>query len=340
MNPFRLDGKVALVTGAGRGIGAAAATRLAEAGAAVLVANRTRADADALADALAARGLQARATGFTADEAGCGQAVADALAAYGRLDLLIHNAGGCPWARLDELDSDTLERTLALNLKSCFWLTRAALPALKARGGRIVVTSSVTGPRVAMLAAAHYAAAKAGVNGFIRTAALELAPHRITVNGVEPGFVAKDRGRLSQPATRARLERYIPLGAAGRPDDIAYAMLFLASDEAGWITGQTIVVDGGMTLPESGQVMEDAWLQAQAAADAAARTAGGADEAAATGAATVAATGAATDAATDAAIGGAVAAAADGAPGAAHRAAAAASGAPAAPPPTGGAHRP
>jgi 3-oxoacyl-[acyl-carrier protein] reductase len=110
-----------------------------------------------------------------------------------------------------------------------------------------------------MVDAAHYAAAKAGVNGYIKSAALELARHRITVNGVEPGFVAKPRGRLSQPAVRERLVRYIPLGRAGEPDDVAFAMLYLASEQARWVTGQTLVVDGGMTLPESGQVMEDLW---------------------------------------------------------------------------------
>jgi 3-oxoacyl-[acyl-carrier protein] reductase len=97
------------------------------------------------------------------------------------------------------------------------------------------------------------------VNGFIRSAALELAPDRITVNGVEPGFVAKPRGRLSEPERKERLVRYIPLGTAGVPDDVAYAMLYFASDEARWVTGQTLVVDGGMTLPESGQVMEETW---------------------------------------------------------------------------------
>jgi 3-oxoacyl-[acyl-carrier protein] reductase len=90
---------------------------------------------------------------------------------------------------------------------------------------------------------------------------LELAPHRITVNGVEPGFVAKDRGCLSAPATRERIERYIPLGRAGRPEDIAHAMLFLASREACWITGQTVVVDGGATLPETGYAMEEQWTK-------------------------------------------------------------------------------
>src|SRR5215472_15617623 len=161
---------------------------------------------------------------------------------------------------LESLSAEVLDGTLELNLKCCFWLTRASLPALRARhGGRILVISSVTGPRVAIAGAAHYAAAKAGVNGFIRAAALELAADRITVNGVEPGFIAKGRGRLSEPATRARIERYIPLGRMGSPEDIAAAILFLASDAARWITGQTIVVDGGATLPDSGFAMEELW---------------------------------------------------------------------------------
>lgn len=257
MSAFRLDGKAALVTGAGRGIGAAIATRLAEAGAAVMLANRSLDAAEGLASALRERGLRAQAIPFGADEAGCRAAVVKTVEAFSGLQVLVHNAGGCLWASLEALDAATLRQTLALNLESCFWLTQAALPALAERGGRIVITSSVTGPRVAMLDSAHYAAAKAGVNGFIRAAALELAPRRITVNGVEPGFVAKDRGRLSQPENRAALEREIPLGQAGAPDDIAFAALYLASEEARWVTGQTLVVDGGMTLPESGQVMDE-----------------------------------------------------------------------------------
>lgn len=257
MSAFRFDTKVALVTGAGRGIGAAVATRLAEAGAAVMLANRSLDAAEEVAAGLRRRGLRAQATRFDADEAGCRRAVADTVAAFGALQILVHNAGGCPWSSLEQLDAGTLRQALQLNLESCFWLTQAALPQLKQRGGRIVVTSSVTGPRVAMLDSAHYAAAKAGVNGFIRSAALELAPQRITVNGVEPGFVAKPRGRLSEPGTKAALVREIPLGEAGEPDDIAWAMLYLASDQARWVTGQTLVVDGGMTLPESGQVMDE-----------------------------------------------------------------------------------
>ena len=116
----------------------------------------------------------------------------------------------------------------------------------------MLVTSSVTGPRVAMPGCAHYAASKAGVNGFIRSAALELAPERITVNGVEPGYIAKQGGSLlSDPERAARIAQHIPAGELGKPQDIAWAMCYLASDAASYVTGQTLVVDGGSTLPES-----------------------------------------------------------------------------------------
>jgi 3-oxoacyl-[acyl-carrier protein] reductase len=258
MNPFRLDGKVALITGAGRGIGAAIATAFAEAGAQVVLANRTLQSAVEVAAELTARGLAAQAIGFCADETGCRAAVAAAAQIWGCLDIVVHNAGGCRWTHLTEMTGEILSEALTLNLTSCFWLTQAAMPWLKQRGGgRMLFTSSVTGPRVVMSRASHYAAAKAGVNGFIKAAALELAAERITVNGVEPGFIAKDRGRLSQPDTRARIEHYIPLGTMGNANDIAHAMLYLASPAAAFITGQTIVVDGGATLPESGFAMDE-----------------------------------------------------------------------------------
>lgn len=260
MSAFRLDGRVALITGVRAGIGGAIARCFAEAGAEVVLANRTVSAAEEVAQALRAEGACAHVVPFTADESGAQQAVTAALAACGHLDILVHNAGGCSWRPLQNIDDTVLEQTLSLNLKTCFWMTRAALPALKrSDAGRILVTSSITGPRVAMIHAAHYAAAKAGVNGFIKAAALELAQHGITVNGVEPGLIAKDHGRLSETATRERIERYIPLRRSGRSEDIGYAMLYLASAEAGWVTGQTLIVDGGMTLPESGYAMEELW---------------------------------------------------------------------------------
>jgi 3-oxoacyl-[acyl-carrier protein] reductase len=260
MSSSRLENKIALITGVRSGIGAEIARRLAASGARLMLANRTLTEADQVAQELSGAGHEARTVIFEATAAAAEHAVKATIEAYGGLDILIHNAGGSTWASLETLSSEVLEATLSLNLKSCFWLTQAALPTLKARGGgRILVTSSVTGPRVAMANSAHYAASKAGVNGFIRAAALELARFKITVNGVEPGFIAKPRGRLSQPSIQSRLERYIPLGRMGAPADIAAAFLFLASAEASWITGQTLVVDGGATLPETGYAMEELW---------------------------------------------------------------------------------
>lgn len=257
---FDLSGQRALVTGAGQGIGAAIVTRLAEAGADITAANRTLKHAEELAATLAARGLKVRPASFDDLSRGGLRALVDGVAALGGLDILVHNAGGCPWSTLEALDEAKLEAAFALNLTACFWLTQASIPHMRARGGgRILVTSSVTGPRSAMVGASHYAAAKAGVNGFIRNAALELARDAITVNGVEPGFIAKPgRGTLGGDQTMAKIAEDVPLGRMGDPDDIAFAMLYLASREAKYVTGQTIVVDGGAMLPESGWAMDRA----------------------------------------------------------------------------------
>ena len=258
---FDLSGRVALVTGGGRGIGAAIVTRFAEARAKVIVANRTLDVAETLASTLQERSLAARAIAWpgTARAAIC--EMVDAVAAdEGRLDILVHNAGGCPWAPIEELDEAQLGAALDINLNAFIWLTQAAIPHMKHNGfGRLLVTSSVS-VRVAMAGGAHYSAAKAGVNAFVRGAAFELARDSITVNGVEPGFIAKPgRGTLSTPEKQAAIGRHIPIGHMGEADDIAYAMLYLASPEAKYTTGQTIVVDGGSTLPETGYAVEDRW---------------------------------------------------------------------------------
>lgn len=254
---FRLDGRVALITGAGRGIGAAIAQSFARAGARVMIANRTAEAGEAIAAAILAEGLQAQAHACDIGQRRQVEAaVAATVARWGALDIVVHNAAINPWAALEAVDDVALEQTFAVNLKACFWLTQAALPHLRAAGqrggGRILVTSSVTGPRVAMPGSAPYAASKAGVNGFIRSAGLELAREGITVNGVEPGYIAKQGGSLlSNPERAARIASFIPAGELGAPEDIAHAMRFLASPAARYITGQTIVVDGGSTLPES-----------------------------------------------------------------------------------------
>lgn len=258
---FDLSGRVALVIGGGRGIGAAVATRFAEAGARVVVANRTAEPAEELAAELSGHGLTAGTTAWPGTGRTEIREMVDRVAGKeGRLDIAVHNAGGCPWASVEALDEARLAEALDINLQAFVWLVQAAIPHMKRNGfGRLLVTSSVSS-RVAMAGGAHYSAAKAGVNAFVRGAAFELAREGITVNGVEPGFVAKPgRGTLSTPEKQRAIERFIPMGHMGEADDIAHAMLYLASAEAKYTTGQTIVVDGGSTLPETGYAVEDWW---------------------------------------------------------------------------------
>ena len=253
MSEQRLAGRKVLVTGVGRAIGPAIVRRFAQAGACVAAANRPLGRAQTVVDDLTQQGLSAWALPLDLETpAGAVEAVTAAADQLGGLDILVHNAGGCPWSRLEALSEEDLELTLSINLKACFRLLKAALPWLRqSEHGRFLATSSVTGPKVAMAGAVHYGAAKAGVNAFVRGAALELAAEGITVNAVEPGYIQKPDGFLADPAQRSRIEQYIPLGRLGDPDDIAWAMVYLASDEARYVTGQTIVVDGGALLPES-----------------------------------------------------------------------------------------
>ncbi|SFJ76823.1 SDR family oxidoreductase [Bradyrhizobium sp. Gha] len=261
MAPFDLTDRVALVTGGGRGIGAAIVTRFAEAGAHVVIANRSKDVADALAADLSRRGLAVSTIPFDGlDRPALSNLVDRVAERLGRLDILVHNAGGCPWATLDDLDEDKLDKALSINLTAAIWLIQAAAPHMRARRyGRILVTSSISA-RLAMGGGAHYSAAKAGVNAFIRGAAFELARDGITANAVEPGFIAKPgRGTLSTTENLSRIARHIPMGRIGTADDVGYAMLYLASEQASYVTGQTIVIDGGTMLPETGFAVERQW---------------------------------------------------------------------------------
>jgi 3-oxoacyl-[acyl-carrier protein] reductase len=254
-----LSGKVAIVTGAGQGIGEAIARRFAQAGAKVLIATRTAKTGQAVTDAIVAGGGIAR---LLAIDIGSHDAVkrtvAHAVESFGRLDIVVHNAAVYPVIPIEQLSDDDIDRTLSVNLKAGFWLIREALPHLRRQGGgRFLFTSSVTGPNVVMPGTAHYAASKGGINALIRTAALEFARDRITVNGIEPGYILTPAmAALGSAEEIAQMARMIPLGKLGDPLDCANAMLFLASDAAAYITGQTIVVDGGSTLPESPVVLE------------------------------------------------------------------------------------
>ncbi len=254
-----LAGKVALVTGAGQGIGASIARRFAQAGARVVIATRTALNGQAVAESIVREGgVASLITTDVGEREQNERAVRHAVSEYGRLDIVVHNAAVYPVIPIEHLPDAELDRTLAVNLKAGFWLIQAALPHLRRQGGgHFLFTSSVTGPNVAMPGTAHYAASKSGLNGLIRTAALEFARENITVNGVEPGYILTPAmAALGNAVEIEAMAKNIPLGKLGAPLDIANAMLFLASDAAAYITGQTIVVDGGSTLPESPVVLE------------------------------------------------------------------------------------
>lgn len=247
-------GRTVLVTGGAQGIGFGIASAFAAHGAHVAIGDLRGASAEAAAQALRASGGSARAWQIdVAEREQIEYLVAETEAAFGSLDVVIHNAAYFPLTPFEQITPEVLERTLQINLSALFWLTQAALPAFRRRGaGRILATSSVTGPRVAYPGLAHYAASKAGVNGFIRAAALELARDRVTVNGVEPGMIRTPAmDNLGDAGLSARIAAAVPLGRLGEPADIAGAMLYLASEAASYVTGQTIVVDGGATLPEA-----------------------------------------------------------------------------------------
>lgn len=250
MTRFDFSGRRVLVTGAAQGIGRRIAEGFATAGASLLLLDRQEQAVEALASELRNQGREARALAVDLADP---PASAAALTGLDGLDVLVHNAAYFPLTDFAAITPQLLQRTLAVNLGALFWLTQAALPLFAARGGGCVLaTSSVTGNRVAYPGLSHYAASKAGVNGFIRNAALELAPRNIRVNGVEPGMIhTPAMANLGDAALEAHIAAGIPLGRLGQPADIANAMLFLASDAAAYITGQTLVVDGGATLPES-----------------------------------------------------------------------------------------
>ena len=244
----RLAGKVALVIGAARGIGAGIAERFREEGARLVIG-------DSEADAGQATATRLGGTFVATDiskKADAERAVATALDAYGDLHIVVQNAGIYPWQLIENTSPEDWDQVMGVNLRGCFNAARAALPQMKKQGsGRILFTSSITGPHVTSPGHGHYSATKAGINGFIRSAALEFSSYGINVNGVEPGNI------LTEAVMRARSEAFIrgmedsiPLNRLGSPRDVANAVLFLASDEASYITGTTIIVDGGQTLPE------------------------------------------------------------------------------------------
>lgn len=178
--------------------------------------------------------------------------VQQALQKYGTVDVLCHNAGIYPHARLENMTLEEWQKVIDVNLTGTFLAVKACIPTMKNQGsGKIVVISSISGPQTALPGYSHYTASKGGVAGFVKTAAVELAKYKIHINAVEPGnILTEGLAAAGSDHTNSMLPA-IPLGRLGTPEDIAFAVLFLASHESDYITGQSLIVDGGQTLPES-----------------------------------------------------------------------------------------
>lgn len=243
---MNLSGRVAIVTGASRGIGRAVARQLAARGAHVIAAARGD-HARAVADEIVADGKRAEAIALDVTEPGAAErAVAGAIARHSRVDILVNNAGIARDQLMLRMKREDWDAVLATNLTGAFVMTQAALkPMIRQRGGRIVCISSVVG-QSGNAGQANYAASKAGLIGFAKAVALEVASRGITVNVVAPGLIETDMTRTITDSMREEWVSRIPLRRLGTPEDIAAAVCFLASDEASYITGQVLAVNGGM----------------------------------------------------------------------------------------------
>lgn len=248
MHTQNLSGKTALVTGASRGIGAAIADTLAQAGATVVGTATGENGASAIAARLAQYGGQGRVLN-AADPEGIENLIADIEREHGRLDILVNNAGITRDNLLMRMKESEWDEIMDINLKSVFRASKAVLRGMmKQRHGRIISITSVVGT-MGNAGQTNYAAAKAALQGFTKSLAREVGSRGITANCVAPGFIDTDMTRALSEETRKAFEAQTALGRFGEAQDVADAVLFLASEQAGYITGQTLHVNGGMLMP-------------------------------------------------------------------------------------------
>lgn len=244
----QLTDQVAVVTGGARGIGRGIATVLAAEGARVVIVDLDGELAERAASDLGGLAIAADVV----DRASVEQMAARVVDELGRIDIVAANAGIYPVAELTELTDEMWAQVMDVNVGGAVRTVQACLPAMRDRGyGRVVLTSSITGPITGQRGFAHYGASKAAMLGFMRSAAVELARSGITVNAVMPGNVATEGFAGTSDEHQERMLTSIPMGRYAEPEEIGWAVRFLASPEAAYITGQTLVVDGGQVLPEA-----------------------------------------------------------------------------------------
>ncbi len=248
-----LKGRSVIVTGASKGIGRGIARHFGAAGCQVLVVSRKLVEAEAVAAEIVTAGGVAEALSADVTLSADMQSMAyAAVNSFGAIDILCANAGIFPASPLGTMTESDFDLVMATNLKGTFLAVSACLPAMKLKkNGRIILTSSITGPVTGYPGWAHYGASKAGQLGFMRTAALEFAPYGITVNAVLPGNIATEGLADMGEEYLRTMSASIPMRRLGSVADIANAALFFASDEAAYITGQSLIIDGGQILPES-----------------------------------------------------------------------------------------
>lgn len=249
---FDLTGKIAVVSGGAKGIGRGIVTALKKGGATIIIADIDEKTGHATAAELDTNFMTLDVT----SQSQCRAVISEVREKYGRLDILCSNTGifpQCAIKSMTEQDWDTMQK---VNVKGMFFLVQAALGVMEEQKyGRIVITSSITGPVTGFPGWSHYGASKAAQLGFMRSAALEYARLGITINAVQPGNILTEGLKAQGETYLDQMRATIPTHTLGEPEDIGYAAAFLASDEAKYITGQTIIIDGGQILPESPEAL-------------------------------------------------------------------------------------